>query len=155
MVLSSHGGSPSSGRGEPSRPSHADDVTGKTHVLVVDDEAAIREVEALRLRRLGFDVTTCSSSTRALKAIEADRDRFDLLLVDQVMPELTGLEFTRIVRARGHSFPIVIVSGYSADLTSESANAAGADAVLWKPYRTAELRGVLTDVLGVDPLDEE
>jgi CheY-like chemotaxis protein len=119
----------------------------RLHVLIVDDDRHVREVDALRLRRMGHDATICADPQKALALVDADPDAFDLLVTDQVMAGLTGLDLAERVRDRGYDVPVVIMSGFSADLTAENVRAAGVHKVLHKPFGDEEWTSVLQSIV--------
>lgn len=79
-------------------------------VLIADDEPDIRFMARMMLRRGGFDVDEVPSGEEAVDAIDA-RD-YEVVVLDQRMPGLTGIETARKVRGHGHRLPIVIFSAY-------------------------------------------
>lgn len=123
--------------------SHDDGSGAPLRILVVDDDAAVRRADSIRLQRLGHDTTTCSCARQALQIIHTSPDTVDLILTDQVMPEMDGLTLARRVRDTDAGVRVVIMSGHCAGLTTGRAEAAGADAILWKPFGTEEVSTVL------------
>lgn len=79
-------------------------------VLIADDEPDIRFMARMMLRRGGFDVDEVPSGEDAVDAIDG-RD-YEVVVLDQRMPGLTGIETARKVRGHGHRLPIVIFSAY-------------------------------------------
>lgn len=77
------------------------------HVLLADDEASIRTVLALHMQRRGWDVLTVRDGEEALAAARAGGH--DILVLDQRMPGLTGLE---VARALGAEVPVIVYSAY-------------------------------------------
>jgi two-component system response regulator RegX3 len=107
-----------------------------THVLVVDDEAAIRDAIAYLLRSEGFDVT-CRDDGRS--AIDALRESsFDLLVLDLMLPDLSGIEVARRVRAES-DVPILMLTARDTETDLVLGFEAGADDYVPKPFSTAEL----------------
>ena len=131
---------------DPSRSGLSPGPGGPFHVLIVDDNRDVREVDALRLERLGHEATICADSQEALALLAANPDAYDLILADQVMPHGTGLQLARRLQEEPVDIPFVIMSGYSADLTPEAVEAAGVQAVLRKPFRTREVIEMLREV---------
>jgi len=87
---------------------------GTESILVLEDDELVRDVVERALRRLGYDVTAAS---RPSEAIELARDkRFDLLITDVVMPEMTGDALAREIRADSPDLPVVFMSGYTAGI---------------------------------------
>ena len=115
----------------------------RPHILVVDDDPGVRDADALRLRRLGYETTVCEDGLRALALLDRNPGTFDLLLVDQEMPGLGGLDLAARISDREVNIPVVIMSGYSSDLTPENISSAKVEAVLMKPFNTDDMRSVL------------
>jgi len=108
-------------------------------VLVVDDEAALAELERRRLQELGYVATAFTDPRSALEAFAERPDDFDLVLTDHTMPQLTGIEFAREVRALRPALPIVLVSGYGDAVRPELLEATGIQRLLSKPVATRTL----------------
>jgi two-component system cell cycle sensor histidine kinase/response regulator CckA len=77
-------------------------------ILVVDDEAPIRQLVQRVLERRGYRVITCESASEAL----AQTGPFDLLLVDLILPEANGRQLADSLRKRWPTLPVVMMSGY-------------------------------------------
>jgi predicted ATPase/signal transduction histidine kinase/GAF domain-containing protein/ActR/RegA family two-component response regulator len=102
-------------------------------VMIVDDEPALVALAEETLAELGYEPLGFCSSLAALQAFRAEPKRFDLVLTDETMPELTGTELAReILRLRPAS-SIILMSGYGGPQLSERAKAAGVLNVLRKP----------------------
>jgi CheY-like chemotaxis protein len=101
--------------------------------MVVDDERALVAIAEETLALLGYQPVGFDSSIAALQAFCADPQRFDLVLTDETMPNLTGTELTRQMRQLRPDIPIILMSGYSGTQLSERAQAAGVFDVLRKP----------------------
>jgi len=86
-------------------------MTGSLRVLVVDDEEVIRDVLAALLEREGWQVTTASNGARALSAFEAEP--YDVVLLDLMLPDRSGLEVLRDIRRKDPDAVVVIVTAYS------------------------------------------
>ncbi len=82
-------------------------------VLVVDDEPELARLSAEALAGYGYDCTVCASSEEALERFVSDPRAFDVLLTDQTMPALTGMNLIQRVRALRPDLPAVLASGYS------------------------------------------
>ena len=128
----------------PTEPPRAEDVdTHQGRILFVDDDASITELESVRLRRLGYKVTTCASAAEALQAFDQSSAPYDLILTDYAMPGGGGLDLTRALRARNYTNPIVLLSGFSAQVSPKEMNAAGVTTFLRKPVGNEELKDTL------------
>ena len=117
-----------------------------TRILVVDDEAVVRELTVELLRRSGYAPHGVASATHALELLATER--FDLLLSDVVMPGMTGVELLYELRARKHDLPVVLMTGGSQE-PERTSNAVklGATSLLYKPFSHDELRDVVVAAL--------
>ena len=117
-------------------------------VLVVDDEADLRELLSLTLGRLGLDVDTADSlgSARDLLA----RNRYALCLTDMRLPDGTGIELVRQVSARGDT-PIAVITAYGSTENAVVALKAGAFDYLAKPVDLDQLRLLVRSALARPP----
>jgi predicted ATPase/signal transduction histidine kinase/ActR/RegA family two-component response regulator len=102
-------------------------------VLIVDDEHALVALAEETLAELGYEPVGFDSSLAALQAFRAEPKRFDLVLTDETMPDLTGTELAHEMRQLRPDIPIILMSGYSGALLSERAQAAEVIDVLRKP----------------------
>jgi signal transduction histidine kinase/ActR/RegA family two-component response regulator len=102
-------------------------------VMVVDDERQLVALAEETLAGLGYEPVGFDSSLAALHAFRADPERFDLVLTDETMPDLTGTELAREIRQVRLDIPIILMSGYSSPLLSDRAHAAEVIDVLRKP----------------------
>ena len=115
-------------------------------ILVVDDEAVVRELTVEILRRNGYDPQGVPSARLALDLL--DEESFDLVVSDVVMPEMTGVEFLYELRARRPDLPVVLMTGGSKE--PERATKAvelGACSLLYKPFSHAELNAAVEAAL--------
>ncbi|MHB8577615.1 MAG: sensor histidine kinase, partial [Dehalococcoidia bacterium] len=121
--------------------------------LVVDDEPSVRETTALLLQRDGHEVVRAAGGEEALALVLARRQEgeapFDVIFTDLGMPGINGLQLIAALRDRGFTMPCVLITGWGVELADEDITAAGAQAVLAKPYSGAQLRQALLDV--IDP----
>jgi predicted ATPase/signal transduction histidine kinase/ActR/RegA family two-component response regulator len=102
-------------------------------VMIVDDERALVALAEETLAELGYEPVGFDSSLAALQAFRAEPKRFDLVLTDETMPELTGTELARELRQLRPEMSIILASGYSGAQLAERAQAAGVIDVLRKP----------------------
>ncbi len=123
-----------------SQPSHAR-FTGR--VLIVDDHDPSRLVLQRLLQRLGLDVTVAASGREALKLLQPSQP--DLVLLDLMMPDLSGLDVLRIIRQRPEldELPVVILTGDVTDQSESQLAAAGASGFLSKPLDLPKLTALL------------
>jgi CheY-like chemotaxis protein len=102
-------------------------------VMIVDDERALVALAEETLAELGYEPVGFDSSVAALQAFRAEPKRFDLVLTDETMPDLTGTELAREIRQLRPDISIILMSGYSGTQLSERAQAAGIIDVRRKP----------------------
>jgi signal transduction histidine kinase/ActR/RegA family two-component response regulator len=117
------------------------------HVLLVDDELEIVKALEQMLIKLGYKVTSQLSSQITLETFEKSPDKFDLLLTDQTMPQMTGITLAKKVLSIRPSLPVIIISGYSNQLTWENINAIGVQDILFKPVTLKELGSKIQSAL--------
>ncbi|WP_310600078.1 PAS domain S-box protein [Desulfobulbus sp.] len=118
---------------------------GSEHILVVDDEKEIRETCRMMLSHLGYVVTTTGNPQEVLTLIEQAQPPVDLVLTDQTMPKMTGIDLTGEIRRLRPEIPVILCTGYSDRLNYVIAREAGACDLLMKPM---DLRGLGTAVRG-------
>jgi signal transduction histidine kinase/CheY-like chemotaxis protein len=111
---------------------------GTRRILVVDDDADIRQLLLDRLRSYGYDVSTAVDGREALTIVQAQS--FDGVLLDIGMPEIDGLEVLRQVREAGSTVPVVMVTASGAKQRAVDAVRIGAQAYLLKPFDAAYLK---------------
>jgi PAS domain S-box-containing protein len=102
-------------------------------VMIIDDERALVALAEETLAQLGYEPVGFDSSVAALQAFRAEPERFDLVLTDETMPDLTGTELAREIRLLRPEISIILMSGYGGAQLSERAHAAGVIDVLRKP----------------------
>jgi signal transduction histidine kinase/CheY-like chemotaxis protein len=117
------------------------------HILLVDDDSAVREVTAGILQDLGYGVIEAGSGGAALEVLDREAD-IDLVLVDFAMPGMNGAEVAREVRARRPSLPVLFVTGYA---DTEALASAGDDGILRKPFIEKDLAAKVRSVLRTPP----
>jgi PAS domain S-box-containing protein len=120
---------------------------GKEKILLVDDEPAVADMACNTLTRLGYDVTTSVSATGALATFLNEPNRFDLVITDQVMLDLTGIDLAQRMLEVRKDLPIVLITGYSETVSPERARAAGISEFLMKPVVKQELARTVRRVL--------
>jgi signal transduction histidine kinase/ActR/RegA family two-component response regulator len=135
--------------GEPSQepaPPAAPLGKGET-ILVVDDEEALVHLAEEVLAGLGYEPVGCLGASEALRLFRAAPQRFDALLTDVLMPDISGVELLAELRRLRPELPAILVSGYGGPDLKTAAQAAGAQAMLTKPLTAAELAQCLAAVL--------
>ena len=123
------------------------DARGTEHVLFVDDAQNIAGMVREMLLYLGYEATVETNSPKALEVFSKDPTAFDIVVTDQTMPEMTGLELATKIQAIRPGLPIVLVSGISETLGDLEKEKAGIKASLMKPLTIAELGGTIRRAL--------
>ncbi len=120
-------------------------MIGRRVVLVVDDEADIRDVLAFELGREGFEAATAASG---LDALAAARGRhFDLAITDLKMPGMDGIATLEGLKAIDPSIRVLIATGYASEQTRARCMASGACGYIQKPFDLDEILAVVTKAL--------
>ena len=120
---------------------------GKERILMVDDERSIVEMNSTILERLGYEVTALSSSTQALELFTSNPQAFDLVITDQTMPELTGADLARRIKALRKEIPVILMTGFSETMDGEKARRMGIRRLLMKPVVKNELAEAIREVM--------
>jgi len=124
-------------------------VQGSEHVLVVDDEPDIAEMMADTLECYGFKVTTRTSSREGLEAFRANPHAFDVILTDQTMPHMTGVELTAEARKIRPDIPVVVMTGFSEMVMPSNYRSFGLDGYLMKPILAGPVTRMIRSVCSV------
>ena len=129
--------------------------TGLPHrILVVDDESCIRRLNAELLLRSGYHVDTAEDGADAWRALGAER--YNLLITDNKMPMVTGVELIRMVRGARMELPIIMATATLPEEEFARYPWLWPDATLLKPYTVEEMLSAVKEVLsGADNAHEE
>ena len=109
------------------------DYCGKESVLVVDDEPMVGELVKETLQLQGYSVTLHRDSTEALEEFKRTPEKFDLILTDYMMPNMTGDKLAMQIRELNTEIPILLATGFSNNITKDAALSMGISAFLMKP----------------------
>ena len=108
-------------------------------ILIVEDEAAIREFEAINLKRVGYDTTEAGSGEEALEIYDSDLDGFDIALLDISMPGMDGFALCKELRKRSETLGIIMRTARTQEMDKISGLMMGADDYITKPFSPTEL----------------
>ncbi|HYN97120.1 MAG TPA: response regulator [Pilimelia sp.] len=125
----------------------ADTAGGGEHILVVEDDDAVRAIADRMLTRAGFAVTNAARREEALKLLGDDSREFDLLLSDIVMPGMPAPAFLETVRDMRPGLPIVLMSGYAAGITRDGPRLPSDIPLVSKPFDSSTLVRVIRTAL--------
>jgi CheY-like chemotaxis protein len=120
-------------------------------VLVVDDDAAVLQVVSKVLRRSGYKVLEAGGGPEAVRIVEAQEGRIDLLLTDVVMPGMGGREVSEAVGARCPGVKILFMSAYTEDEVILQGVRVAEVNFISKPFTVDKLRTKVRDVLDMGP----
>ena len=122
-------------------------LMGDGHILFVEDEEALARLGKEAMTGLGYEVMVRTSSVEALEAFRSDPLRFDAVVTDQTMPNMTGEALSRALLQIRPDVPIILCTGFSHSMTQEKAKAMGVRAFLLKPLLIKDLGRTLHEVL--------
>jgi two-component system, NtrC family, response regulator PilR len=124
-------------------------VTGRGRVLVVDDEPEVLDMLREGLERLGYEASTAASVEQAVVAMA--RVRPHVVLLDLIMPGISGLEALTYFRQHHRTVPVIVVTGRMEQEIARQARAAGAFAIVGKPVDLNALRGLVAQAMRPAP----
>ena len=132
----------------------SDSPRGNERVLFVDDEEILVTVGVEMLKDLGYAADGTTRAAHALEIFQADPKRFDLVITDMTMPDMTGDQLAARILSHRDDIPIIICTGYSKRMSAERARALGIRAFLMKPVSVPELARTIRRVLD-HPFDDD
>jgi DNA-binding response OmpR family regulator len=116
-------------------------------VLVVDDEASIRDLLSKTLALAEYDVDTAPDGTAALDRLRSVN--YDLLIADLKMPGMDGLTLIRQAKRMKADLPVIIITGFSTESSAIEAVNLGVAGYLTKPFRVPQVLAAASKALGV------
>jgi two-component system, cell cycle sensor histidine kinase and response regulator CckA len=123
-------------------------LNGTETILVVDDQHEVRGVARAILQRHGYTVIDVADGEEAIKQVSADGAAIDLLLIDVVLPRMSGQIVAQLIRRRRPSLPVLYMSGYTADAVSRHAVLERDVAFVEKPFTAVRLLQKIRSCLG-------
>lgn len=123
---------------------------GHERILFVDDEQPLAEIAKQMLQRLGYAVSTRTSSIEALELFRADPNRFDLVITDIVMPNMTGEKLAEKIMGIRSDIPVILCTGYSEKITRRDASEMGVQSFLMKPLVMRDLANTVRQALSAN-----
>ncbi len=117
--------------------------TGTERILLVDDESDVLEMITQMIESLGYKVTSSISGDAALKLFLNSQDEFDLIITDQAMPGITGMELASAVLKARPNMPIILTTGFPENLSQNQVEAAGVKQLMTKPLSLTDLAKVI------------
>ncbi|MDH5484401.1 MAG: response regulator [Gammaproteobacteria bacterium] len=126
--------------------SHQPDAISTKHILVVDDDVMVAEFERELLQHRGYRVTMKVDSQEALDLFKKNPRQFDLVLTDQAMPGITGVEMAQAILAIAPQTPVILCTGYSEYIDEQSAEQIGIYAFMDKPIDMQKLLSIIDSI---------
>ena len=108
-------------------------------IMIVEDEAAIREFEAINLKRVGYSVVEAGSGEEALDIYDSDIEGIDIALLDISMPGMDGVTLCKELRKRSETLGIIMLTARTQEMDKISGLMIGADDYITKPFSPTEL----------------
>ena len=125
-------------------------VTGTEHILFVDDEAFQADIAKQMLGRLGYRLTTRTSSVKALELFRNTPEEFDLVITDMTMPHMPGDVLARELISIRSDIPIIVCTGYSDRINADTAGEIGIRELVLKPVVMKDIAATIRRVLDED-----
>ena len=124
---------------------------GQGHILLIDDEAAVRDVYASMLQALGYNVVSAENGQTGVEYYRQFKNKTDLVILDVVMPVLKGPDCLKALQAINPDVKIIVASGYDMAGDVQNMLSAGAKAFIQKPFELVKLSNLIYDILN-DPI---
>jgi signal transduction histidine kinase/ActR/RegA family two-component response regulator len=122
--------------------------TGRAkHVLIVDDDRDVGRLAARILETFRYEVTALTDPTEAVNLVRKRPTKFDLVLTDLLMPELSGPELARALKEIRPDLPLVLISGLVSSVTEESARRQGFVGLIRKPFEIDQMAKSVAGIL--------
>jgi len=129
------------------RENHSPVTGGKERVLFVDDEKNLVDLAETMLLRLGYKVTPRTNSSEALRVFLQEPDNFDIIITDQTMPSMTGVELAEKIMNVRPDIPVIICTGFSETINAEKARSIGIRELLMKPFTIKDIAQAMRKAL--------
>lgn len=123
----------------------------KRRVLVVDDDPAVRRLYVRWLTAVDFEVVEADGGQAALESFSDDPAGFDLVILDMIMPDMSGFHTFELLRERAPDVRVLLCSGYKVSRQAQIILDAGAAGFLQKPFGRESLLGEVRRVLSASP----
>ncbi len=122
-------------------------ISSTGSVLFVDDEEMIVRLSRRVLEKSGFQVEAFTDSAKALKEFQSDPDKFDIVVTDQTMPGLTGVDLAQSILGIRKNIPIILCTGFSENVDENQAKEVGIKEFVLKPIAPNDLARKINEIL--------
>jgi two-component system, cell cycle sensor histidine kinase and response regulator CckA len=116
-------------------------------ILLIDDEEIILSSLQRALQRSGYEVITVKDSMEALEIFRRGPDEYDLIITDQTMPQITGVELGKRIMEIRSDIPIILCTGFSDTIGEQEVKDMGFQSLLIKPAGTKELKAAVQQAM--------
>lgn len=128
---------------------HETFIGNNESILFVDDEIALVELGEQMLKNLGYRVDKRTSSIEALEAFKFNSDKYDLIITDMTMPNMTGVQLASEIHKIRSDVPIILCTGFSDRISKNNYTEKGISALVMKPILKSELSKVIQKILKI------
>ena len=125
-------------------------INGTGTVLLVDDEEMVLDVGSKFLKKLGYKVLEASGGHKAVKLYEDKKNTIDLVILDIIMPEMSGKDTYERIKQINPDVKVLLSSGYSIKGQATQILNRGCDGFIQKPFNMKEMSGKLSEILSHD-----
>jgi PAS domain S-box-containing protein len=136
------------GEAQPAPSANPTATAGRERILLVEDETMQLKSMARMLERLGYRVTPRANGQAAFTTFKKNPDGFDLVITDQTMPRMTGVELVKALTQIRPGVPIILCTGFSEKIDGETVGLSGIREFVMKPFSLAEISGLIRRALG-------
>lgn len=120
---------------------------GLESILVIDDEPAITKLLKYHLEKSGYTITTSNNSREAVELFRSSPDKYDLVITDMTMPQITGVKLAQTIKMIRPETPVILCTGFSENINVHNAAQLNIDAFLMKPVEMAKMTKTVRKVL--------
>ena len=124
-----------------------EEAPAKYRIFVVDDDATLADLTGQMLRLMGYSTMVCSKPLDALALFSEAPERFDAVIVDEMMPDLRGTQLAMQLLRVKDDIPVILMTGYGDMIPVERVRKSGVRATLIKPVQKERLEEALEGVL--------
>jgi len=132
---------------KPTNEEKSDDFSGGETIFLVEDDPSVRELTSKSLKYFGYKVAIATNGREALEMVKNASFRFDLLITDVVMPEMSGRKLVDLIRAKHPALKVLFMSGYTEDQISEKGVQNKEINFIQKPFSPLELAKKVRQIL--------
>lgn len=126
-----------------------DDVQGNNEcILFVDDEKHLVDLGTIMLKKLGYKVESRCSSLETLEEFKANPDKYDLVITDMTMPNMTGIKLAAEIHKIKKTMPVILCTGFSNGINKNNFQSHGISSLIMKPIVRKEMANAIKNVLG-------